>query len=179
MEALLALSRAIDRITTWAGYLASWAMLTACAVSCGNALVRYTFSRSSNFWLEIQWYFFGAMFMLAAGYVLKLNEHLRVDLIYGLLTPRRRLWVDILGTLFFLLPACGLLGWLTFGMFWDAFVSHEESTNAAGLLVWPALIMFPIGFTLLALQAVSELIKRIGALREDTHHDTSYAKPVQ
>ena len=179
MGALLGLSRAIDRVTTWIGYLASLAMLAACAISCGNALVRYTFSRSSNFWLEIQWYFFGATFMLAAAYVLKLNEHVRVDLIYGQLAPRRRLWVDILGTLFFLMPTCILLGWLTFGMFWKAYVGHEESTNTAGLPLWPALVLFPLGFALLALQAVSELIKRVEALRGDGDLDTSYEKPVQ
>ena len=97
-------------------------MLASCTICCLNALVRYSFSRSSNFWLEIQWYFFGAMFMLAAAYVLRLNEHVRVDLIYGKLSPRGRLWVDIAGTLLFLIPTCALLGWLTFGMFWKAFV---------------------------------------------------------
>ena len=120
MAALLRTSRAIDWLTTRIGYLASFAMLASCTISCLNALVRYSFSRSSNFWLEIQWYFFGAMFMLAAAYVLRLNEHVRVDLIYGKLPPRGRLWVDIAGTLLFLIPTCALLGWLTFDMFWKA-----------------------------------------------------------
>lgn len=179
MAALIAVSRFIDATNRIIGQLAAFAMLAACTISFLNALSRYAFSRSSNFWLEIQWYFFGAMFMLAAGYVLKLNEHVRVDLLYGLLKPRKRLWVDILGTILFLMPACAVLGWLTFGMFWDAYVSHEESTNAPGLKVWPALLMFPLGFALLFLQAISELIKRIEALRGDTTMDTTYERPVQ
>src|SRR4026207_1347684 len=102
-------------------------MLAACVVSFLNALSRFAFSRSSNFWLEIQWHFFGAMFMLAAGYVLKLNEHVRVDLFYGMLGHRKRLWVDVLGTVLFLMPACLVIGYLTFWMFWDALITHEES----------------------------------------------------
>ena len=179
MAALLALSRAIDTVNKWIGWLASVAMLLACTISALNALSRYTISRSSNFWLEIQWYFFGAMFMLGAAYVLKLNEHVRVDLLYGMLSHRKRLWVDILGTLLFLMPACVIMGYLTFGMFWGAFSNHEESTNAAGLALWPALLMFPLGFALLFLQAVSELIKRVEALHGDIELDTSYEKPVQ
>jgi TRAP-type mannitol/chloroaromatic compound transport system permease small subunit len=179
VAALLALSRAIDAINLRIGQLASFAMLLACAISALNALSRYALSRSSNFWLEIQWYFFGAMFMLGAAYVLKLNEHVRVDLLYGMLGHKKRLWVDILGTLLFLMPACVLMGYLTFGMFWDSFINNEESTNAAGLALWPALLMFPLGFALLFLQAVSELIKRIEALHGDIEIDTSYEKPVQ
>jgi TRAP-type mannitol/chloroaromatic compound transport system permease small subunit len=179
MAALLKASRAIDRFTTWVGYVASFAMLASCAISCGNALVRYSLSRSSNFWLEIQWYFFGAMFMLGAAYVLRLNEHVRVDLFYGKLPPRGRIWVDIGGTVLFLLPTCMLLGWLTFEMFWKAFLTHEESANAVGLPLWPALLMFPLGFLLLILQAVSELIKRTAALRGRIDLDTHYEMPVQ
>jgi TRAP-type mannitol/chloroaromatic compound transport system permease small subunit len=179
VAAFLALSRAIDVISTRIGQLASLAMLLACLISGLNALSRYTLSRSSNFWLEIQWYFFGAMFMLAAAYVLKLNEHVRVDLLYGMLGHRKRLWVDILGTLLFLMPGCAIMGYLTFGMFWDAFINNEQSTNAAGLALWPALLMFPLGFALLFLQAISELIKRVEALHGDIELDTSYEKPVQ
>jgi len=179
MDALLGVSRRIDWLTTRIGQLASLAMLAACAISCLNAFSRYAFSMSSNFWLEIQWYLFGAMFMLAAAYVLKLNEHVRVDLIYGWLAPRKRLWIDIIGTLLFLLPACIMLGWLTFGMFWNAYVSHEESANAPGLKLWPALVMFPLGFALLGLQAISELIKRFDALHGAIGPDTNYQRPVQ
>jgi TRAP-type mannitol/chloroaromatic compound transport system permease small subunit len=177
--ALLALSRAIDVMNKWIGWLASWAMFLACLISAVNAMSRYTISRSSNFWLEIQWYFFGAMFMLGASYVLARNEHVRVDLIYGMLGHRKRLWLDIICTLLFLIPACLVLGYLTFGMFWESFITNEQSTNAAGLAVWPALLMFPLGFALLFVQAVSELIKRFEALRGDIQVDTSYEKPVQ
>lgn len=179
MAALLALSRAIDAINTRIGQLASLAMLLACTISALNALSRYTIARSSNFWLEIQWYFFGAMFMLGAAYVLKLNEHVRVDLLYGMLGHKKRLWIDILGTVLFLMPACVIMGYLTFGMFWQSYISNEHSTNAAGLLVWPALLMFPLGFALLFLQSISELIKRIEALHGDIELDTTYEKPVQ
>lgn len=179
VAALLALSRAIDTVNKWIGWLASLAMFLACLISALNALSRYTISRSSNFWLEIQWYFFGAMFMLGASYVLRRNEHVRVDLIYGRLGYHKRLWVDILGTLLFLMPTCLVVGYLTFGMFWNSFITHEELTNAAGLVVWPALLMFPLGFALLFLQAASELIKRIEALNGDIVVDTSYEKPVQ
>ena len=173
------LSRVIDRLNIRIGQLASWAMLMACVICFFNALSRYALARSSNFWLEIQWYFFGAMFMLAAGYVLRLNEHVRVDLLYGVLNQRIRLWIDLFGTLVFLLPASLLLGWLTFWMFWDSFITHEESANAAGLPVWPAMLMFPLGFALLTLQAVSEAIKRIEALRGGIDLDAPYEKPVQ
>jgi TRAP-type mannitol/chloroaromatic compound transport system permease small subunit len=179
LHALLALSRGIDAMNRRIGQLATWLMLTACVISFLNALSRYALSRSSNFWLEIQWYFFGAMFMLGAGYVLKLNEHVRVDLFYGMLGHRKRLWVDVMGTLLFLMPACLVMGYLTFWMFWSAFVNHEESANAPGLMVWPALLMFPLGFALLFLQAVSELIKRIGALHGGVMVETSYEQPVQ
>jgi TRAP-type mannitol/chloroaromatic compound transport system permease small subunit len=179
MRALLAFSRAVDAVNTRIGYLAAWCMLAAATVSCGNALIRYTFSRSSNFWLEIQWYLFGAMFMLGAAYTLKRNEHVRVDLVYGALPARARLWIDIVGTLLFLLPACLICGWLTYWFFLSSFLSGEESANAPDLLRWPAKIMFPLGFALLAIQGVSELIKRIEALLGLIRFDTTYEKPVQ
>ncbi|CAN5256719.1 TRAP transporter small permease subunit [soil metagenome] len=179
LAALLALSRGIDFVNTWIGRAAAWAMFAACLISFLNALSRYAFSRSSNFWLEIQWYLFGVMFMLAAAYVLKLNEHVRVDLFYGMLGHKKRIWVDIIGTLFFLMPACIVLGYLTFGMFWRSYITNEHSANAVGLLVWPALLMFPLGFALLFLQAISELIKRVEALSGEIELDTTYEKPVQ
>jgi len=138
LKALLSLSRAIDRLSGWVGQLAAVAMLAACAISCGNALLRYSLSITSNFWLEIQWYLFGAMFMLGAAYTLKLNEHVRVDLVYGMLKPRTRLIIDILGTLLFLIPTCALGGWLTFWFFWDSWQTGEQAANAAGLPRWPA-----------------------------------------
>jgi TRAP-type mannitol/chloroaromatic compound transport system permease small subunit len=179
MKALMAVSRAIDRLSMRIGQVAALCMVAACAVSCGNALLRYAFSRSSNFWLEIQWYLFGAMFMLAAAYTLQRNEHVRVDLIYGTLKPRARLLFDIFGTLLFLIPTCAVAGWLTFWFFWDAWVTGEQAANAAGLPRWPAKLMFPLGFALLLLQAASELIKRIEALLGVQAFDTSYETPVQ
>jgi TRAP-type mannitol/chloroaromatic compound transport system permease small subunit len=179
VKPLLTFSRAIDRLTTWVGQLAAVAMLAACAVSCGNALLRYSLSITSNFWLEIQWYLFGVMFMLGAAYTLKLNEHVRVDLVYGMLKPRTRLIIDILGTLFFLIPTCIVGGWLTFWFFWDSWQTGELSANAAGLPRWPAKLMFPLGFSLLLLQAISELIERTEALLGHFAFDTSYEKPVQ
>ena len=146
VKALLSLSRAIDRLSGWVGQLAAVAMLAACAISCGNALLRYSLSITSNFWLEIQWYLFGAMFMLGAAYTLKRNEHVRVDLVYGMLKPRTRLIIDILGTLLFLIPTCAVGGWLTFWFFWDSWQTGEQAANAAGLPRWPAKLMFPLGF---------------------------------
>jgi len=179
VKRLLSFSRAIDRLSVWVGQLAAIAMLAACAASCGNALLRYSLSITSNFWLEIQWYLFGAMFMLGAAYTLKLNEHVRVDLVYGMLKPRTRLIIDILGTLLFLIPTCVVGGWLTFWFFWDSWQTGELSANAAGLPRWPAKLMFPLGFGLLLLQALSELIKRSEALLGHFAFDTSYEKPVQ
>jgi TRAP-type mannitol/chloroaromatic compound transport system permease small subunit len=179
VKALLSFSRGVDRLSLWIGQVASLAMLAACVVSCGNALSRYSLSITSNFWLEIQWYLFGAMFMLGAAYTLKLNEHVRVDLVYGLLSPRARLIVDILGTLFFLIPTCVVGGWLTFWFFWDSWATGEQAANAVGLPRWPAKLMFPLGFSLLLLQAVSELIKRFEALTGHLAFDTAYEKPVQ
>jgi TRAP-type mannitol/chloroaromatic compound transport system permease small subunit len=179
MRALLTLSRSIDRLSTRFGQIAALAMLAACLVSCANAFSRYALGYSSNFWLEIQWYLFGAMFMLGAAYTLKLNEHVRVDLLYSRLGARSRLLVDILGTLFFLIPTCLVGGWLTWWLFWDSWVTGEQAANAAGLPRWPAKFMFPLGFALLLLQAISELIKRFEALSGYLAFDTSYEKPVQ
>ena len=129
VKALLSLSRAIDRLSGWVGQLAAVAMLAACAISCGNALLRYSLSITSNFWLEIQWYLFGAMFMLGAAYTLKRNEHVRVDLVYGMLKPRTRLIIDILGTLLFLIPTCAVGGWLTFWFFWDFLADRRAGSE--------------------------------------------------
>jgi TRAP-type mannitol/chloroaromatic compound transport system permease small subunit len=179
VKALLSFSRGVDRLSVWIGQVASVAMLAACVVSCGNALSRYSLSITSNFWLEIQWYLFGAMFMLGAAYTLRLNEHVRVDLVYGMLKPRTRLFIDILGTLFFLIPTCAVGGWLTFWFFWDSWQTGEQAANAVGLPRWPAKLMFPLGFGLLLMQAISELIKRFEALTGHVAFDTSYEKPVQ
>ena len=137
MNALLALSRAIDALTERIGRLVIWLVLVATLVSAGNALARYLLGESSNAWLEIQWYLFGAVFLLAAGYTLKHNGHVRIDIFYGRLGPKGQAVIDLIGGLFFLLPMAGLLGWLAWPMFMDAWTTHEMSPDAGGLLRWP------------------------------------------
>jgi len=165
MGALLAFSRAVDGLNAQFGKIADWMVLFACAISAGNAFIRYGFSYSSNAWLEVQWYLFAGIVMLGASYTLFRNGHVRVDLVYGSLSERGRLWVDVFGFIFFMLPAVLLLTWMTWPFFWDSLVREEGSPNAGGLLRWPVKILMPLGFGLLALQGASELIKRIALLR--------------
>jgi TRAP-type mannitol/chloroaromatic compound transport system permease small subunit len=147
------------------GRLIYWLILAAVLVSAGNAVVRYAFNRSSNAWLEIQWYLFSAVFLFCAGYALLHNQHVRIDVIAGRLSKRAQAWIDVFGTLLFLLPMAITIMWLSWPVFTDAYRSHEISTNAGGLTVWPARLMVPVGFFLLVLQGLSELIKRIAYLR--------------
>lgn len=165
MKVLLALSRAIDGLNEQVGKLTYWLILAAVLISAGNAIVRYSLNMSSNAWLEIQWYLFSFVFLFCAGYTLLHNQHVRIDILSGLLSPRGRAWIDILGTVFFLLPMAVAILWLSWPVFLDAYRSNEVSTNAGGLLVWPGRLMLPLGFLLLVLQGVSELIKRIAFLR--------------
>ncbi len=179
MDFLLKLSALIDRINVRIGQTAAWLMLLAVLVSAGNAFIRYGFARSSNAWLEIQWYLFAAMVMLGAAYTLRMNEHVSVDVFYSRYRARTRLWVDLLGTLLFLLPMTVIIGWLGWPTFAGAFASGETSGNAGGLVKWPALLMIPLGFLLLSLQGVSEVIKRAAALAGRTTLDAAYEKPLQ
>lgn len=179
MQSLLLLSNGIDRVNRWLGYLASVLVLLTVLICAANATIRYLFHYSSNGFLEIQWYFFGAIVLLGASVTLQRNEHVRVDLLYMLASERRRLWIDILGILLFLLPVCTYLAYLSWGLFITSFHSWEFSLNAGGLIVWPAKGLLPLGFALLALQGVSELIKRFAALRGLLTIDTSYDKPLQ
>ena len=133
-------------------------------IHAGNAASRYVFSESSNGWLEIQWYMFAGMVLLGAPYTLKMNEHVRVDLFYMTLGRRGQLWIDILGTLVFLLPTCIILAWLSWPFFMQSFAVGEHSSNAGGLLRWPIKLVLPVGFLLVALQGLSELIKRVAFL---------------
>ena len=165
MKPLLRLSGLIDALNERVGRLSYWLILVMVLISAGNATVRYAFDRSSNAWLEIQWYLFSAVFLFCAGYTLLHNQHVRIDVITSHLSGRARAWIDILGTLFFLLPMAIAIMWLSWPVFVDAYVHHEVSTNAGGLTVWPARLMVPIGFFLLVLQGFSELIKRIAFLR--------------
>lgn len=164
MTSLLALARLIDALNERIGRLVIWLVLAATLISAGNALVRYALGESSNAWLEIQWYLFGAIFLLAAGYTLKHNGHVRIDVFYGRLGPRGQAWVDLVGGLLFLLPMAVLLAWLAWPMFHEAWATHERSPDAGGLLRWPVKLLLPVGFALLALQGVAEAIKRLGVL---------------
>jgi TRAP-type mannitol/chloroaromatic compound transport system permease small subunit len=165
VSALLSLSRLIDRLNERVGQAFYWLVLVTVLISAANAIVRKVFNYSSNGLLEIQWYFFSAIFLFLAGYTLLRNEHVRIDIISSRLSTRTRTWIDILGTLFFLLPMAILLMWLSWPVFVDAYQRNEVSTNAGGLIIWPARLLVPVGFLLLVAQGVSELIKRIAFLR--------------
>ena len=164
MRPLLVLARLIDALTERIGRLVIWLVLAATLISAGNALARYLLGESSNAWLEIQWYLFGAMFLLAAGYTLKHNGHVRIDIFYHRLGARGQAWIDLAGGLLFLLPMAVLLAWLAWPMFYEAWQTQEHSPDAGGLLRWPVKLLLPLGFALLALQGVAEVIKRIGVL---------------
>jgi TRAP-type mannitol/chloroaromatic compound transport system permease small subunit len=179
VDALLRISGAIDRLNERVGRIADWLVLAACVVSAGNALTRYVFSASSNAWLEIQWYMFAGMVMLGASYTLRVNEHVRVDVFYSRYSGRTRLWVDLLGGIFFLLPMTILLAWLAWPMFANSWALGEVSGNAGGLLRWPVKLLVPLGFLLLTLQGVSEVIKRAAALAGRGDLAARYERPLQ
>ena len=179
MRYLLALSRAIDGFNTAVGKLASCAVLLACLISAGNAMSRYAFSISSNAWLEIQWYLFGVMFLFGAAYTLKNNGHVRVDILYSRLTPRQAAWLDLFGGILFLMPAVVIIGWMSWPFFVDSYVIKEMSSNAGGLPRWPAKLLLPVGFGFLALQGLSEIIKRAAVLSGHIELAPRYEKPLQ
>ena len=164
MNSLLALPRAIDALNDRVGRTVLWLVLASTLISAGNATVRKLFSMSSNALLEIQWYLYAAVFILAAGYTLLNNEHVRIDVLSGRLSPRGRAVIDILGAIFFLLPFVVLVVVLGWRFFWNGFVSGEMSSNAGGLIRWPVYLIVPVGFTLLGLQGISETIKRLAFL---------------
>jgi len=164
LTTLLQASTLIDKLNDRVGRLTCWLVLVAVLVSSGNAVVRYALNTSSNAWLELQWLLFSAVFLLGAGYTLLHNQHVRIDVVTSRFGPRAQAWIDIFGTVFFLLPMAVLLVDLSWPSFVRAYVSGEISTNAGGLVVWPARLLIPVGFGLLALQGVSELIKRIAFL---------------
>ncbi|WP_459615629.1 TRAP transporter small permease subunit [Bordetella sp. 2513F-2] len=165
MKALLALSRGIDALNLRVGRAVTWVTLLVVLVSAGNAVVRKLFQTSSNAWLELQWYMFGAIFLLAAGYTLLKNEHVRVDILSSMLSRRKQIWIEIFGVVFFLLPACGLIMYLSWPVFMDSYLSNEQSSNSGGLVRWPVKLLIPVGFALLVLAGVSHLIKCVGYLR--------------
>lgn len=179
MQALLSLSGVIDAVSKKLGQVADYLVLFCALISAGNAIVRYFFSYSSNGWLEIQWYMFAGMVLLGASYTLKMNEHVRVDLIYGSVSDRTRLWIDVIGIIFFLLPVCLYFTVSCWPFFVSSYVGGEMSPNASGLIRWPVKLLLVIGFGFLFLQGISELIKRIAGLMGVVKIDTTYEKPLQ
>ncbi|CAM8649658.1 FcbT2 TRAP-type mannitol/chloroaromatic compound transport system, small permease component [Oxalobacteraceae bacterium] len=164
MSSLLSFSRFIDAVNEKIGLAISWALLLAVLICSGNALVRYIFNNSSNAWLEIQWYLFGAIFLLASAYTLKRNEHVRIDVVVGRFSKRTQVWIDVFGFIFFLLPATLLILYFSIPFAYESIRNQEVSSNAGGLIIWPAKTLIPVGFFLLTLQGISELIKRVGFL---------------
>jgi len=165
MQTLLRISRAIDALNAKIGQALIWLVLVMALVSAGNAAFRYLFNLSSNAWLELQWYLFSAVFLLCAGYTLLNDEHIRIDVVSSHLSRRTQIWIDIFGTLFFLLPVSIFIMWLSWPVFMNAWTSQEISGNAGGLIRWPVRLLVPLGFFLLSLQGISEFIKRVAYLR--------------
>ena len=202
MHGLLAVSSAIDSLNRAMSRIAVWLVLAASLLSAFNAVFRYSigammyltdegrafpliqgllrwYSAHSNALLEAQWYMFAALVLLGAGYTLKVNEHVRVDLFYGWVTERTRTWIDLLGAIFCLIPMCLVLIYFTWPWFVEAWVTNEVSTNAGGLPRWPVRLLLPIGFLLVLLQGVSEIIKCIAALTTSYVREHAYEKPLQ
>ena len=165
MRQLLALSRAIDFVNEHIGRLVYWCVLIMVLVSAANASSRYALNIASNAWLELQWYLFAGVFLLCSGYTLLHNEHIRIDIIAARFSRRVQTWIDIFGTVFFLLPIAVYMMWSSWPVFMNAWTSGEVSGSAGGLIRWPVRLLVPAGFFLLTLQGVSELIKRIAYLR--------------
>jgi TRAP-type mannitol/chloroaromatic compound transport system permease small subunit len=179
VQGLLRASRVIDAINDRFGRIATWLVLIDCLISSGNAMSRHFLDASSNAWLEVQWYMFAAMVMLGGPHTLKVDEHVRVDLIYSMVSERTRIWIDIIGGVLFLLPICVILVYFTWPFFVDSWRIGETSSNAGGLIRWPVKLILPVGFALMALQGVSEIIKRFAALVGTYRLEYHYEKPLQ
>lgn len=173
MKTLLGFSRAVDRFNTKFGMIVAWAILIAVLVSTVNAIIRKVFSTSSNSWLELQWVLFGMVFLLCAPWTLLSNEHIRIDIVNSFFPKRVRDWIDVVGHVLFLIPAVALIVYLGWPYFWLSFLQNEQSTNAGGLPVYPSKLLIPLGFTLLLVQGLSELIKRIAIIRGDLQDTVS------
>jgi TRAP-type mannitol/chloroaromatic compound transport system permease small subunit len=165
MKILLVFARIVDALNERVGRAVAWLVLVAALVSAGNATMRYSLNLSSNAWLEIQWYLFSAIFLLGAGYTLKKNAHVRIDVIAGRLSTRAQAWIDIVGGLAFLLPMSVMILTLSVPMFWRSYVGGEISADAGGLVRWPVKLLIPAGFALLTLQGLAEIAKRVAFLR--------------
>jgi TRAP-type mannitol/chloroaromatic compound transport system permease small subunit len=179
MNALLGVCRAIDALSQGAARIAMALVLLCALVSAANALSRYGFDLSSNAWLELQWYMFAVIVMFGASYTLQRNEHVRVDVFYGQLSARIKVMVDLFGLTVFLLPVMGLMIYLSFPLFLQMFNSGEMSSNAGGLIRWPAMLMLPLGFSMVFLQGLSEIIKRVGWLSGQYEMSLVYERPLQ
>jgi TRAP-type mannitol/chloroaromatic compound transport system permease small subunit len=169
MQALLAACRGIDAVTAFIGRHVKWLVLAAIIVSAVNAIIRKAFDSSSNAWLELQWYLFGAVFMFAAAYTLQRNAHIRIDVLSAHLKKRTRDWIDLFGHVVFLLPFVMMMIWLCWPFFLDSYRSQEMSMNSGGLIIWPAKAIILVGFILLFAQALSEIVKRIAVLAGALH----------
>jgi TRAP-type mannitol/chloroaromatic compound transport system permease small subunit len=179
LNALLRLAAAIDAANDRLGTVANGMVLAACVISAANAMMRYAFDLSSNAWLEVQWYLFAGVVMLGASQTLRLNEHVRVDIVYMHLSERGREWLDLVGTAVFLVPTMLVIAWFSWPFFLQSWSIQETSTNAGGLIRWPVKLLLPAGFVLVALQGVSEIIKRAAALRGDVSFESRYERPLQ
>jgi TRAP-type mannitol/chloroaromatic compound transport system permease small subunit len=179
MRALLKIAHGIDLVNAMFGRIAVWLVLLACAVSAGNAVSRYALDLSSNAWLELQWYMFAGMVMLGAPFVLKVNGHVRVDILYGQASPRTRVWIDLLGLVFFLLPVMITIMVMSWPFFVESYRGMETSGNAGGLLRWPVKLVIAVGFALMVLQGISEVIKRVAYLLGLIELSAQYEKPLQ
>lgn len=201
MQTALAVTRAIDELNRRIGLVAIYLVLFSALVSAFNALFRYStgslilldrrfgttiftgaldlYRNNSNTLSEMQWYMFAGLVMLGGAWTLKLNEHVRVDLVYGSVSERTRTWIDLLGGVFFLLPICALMIWFTWPWFWESYVTNEGSLNAGGLVRWPAKLMVPLGFALMGLQGISEIVKCVLALTHGFVREVAYEKPLQ
>jgi TRAP-type mannitol/chloroaromatic compound transport system permease small subunit len=179
MEMLLRLSKLIDGLNDRFAEVAKWAVLASCGISAGNAVVRYLANYSSNSWLEIQWYLFAACVMLGAAQVLRLNEHVRVDVLYGQYPGKVQAIVDLAGLLLFLMPVMILMIYFSWPLFVKMYTTGEMSSNSGGLIRWPAMLMLPVGFTLLMLQGISEAIKRVAWLNHKYQGEFHYERPLQ
>lgn len=179
MKQLLKLAHGIDWVNDRFAVLAKYAVIFSCLISAANAFVRYAFDYSSNGFLEIQWYLFAACVMLGAAQVLRVNEHVRVDVIYGNLSSKTKVYIDLLGLIFFLMPAMVFFFYLAWPLFMKMYLTNEMSSNTGGLIRWPVMMMLPLGFILVALQGVSEIVKRVGWLTHTYEMDIHYERPLQ
>jgi TRAP-type mannitol/chloroaromatic compound transport system permease small subunit len=179
MRALLVFAHAVDWLNDRFGWIAEWAVFLSCFISAGNAVIRYAFDYSSNGFLEIQWYLFAACVMLGASQVLRVNEHVRVDIFYGRFSGRGKVFIDLFGLVVFLLPVMVAMLWFSWPVFMRMYTSGEMSNNAGGLIRWPAMLLLPLGFSMVLLQGLSEIVKRVAWLMRLHEMDTHYERPLQ